>query len=110
MRSLGLIAGLWLLGSSSALALENGLPVVEASPSIECAGGLRIAGGTAPLAMLHAAAERGDVVALSTLGCMYAKGDGVKPNPLRAFGYFDRIAHEHEDDPPDHPQDRKSVV
>ena len=36
MRSLSLIVGLCLLGSSSALALENGLPVVEASPSIEC--------------------------------------------------------------------------
>src|SRR5215472_4522977 len=106
MRSLGLIAGLWLLGSSSTLALENGLPVVEASPSIECAGGLHFASGTAPLAVLHAAAERGDLVALSTLGCMYAKGIGIKPNPLKAFEYFNRIAHEHEDDPPDHPQAR----
>jgi exopolysaccharide production negative regulator len=106
MRSLGLIVGLCLLGSSSALALENGLPVVEAFPSIECAGGLRFAGGTAPLALLHSAAERGDVVALSALGCIYAKGIGVKPNPLKAFEYFDRIAHEHEDDPPDHPQAR----
>jgi TPR repeat protein len=106
MRSLGLIAGVWLLGSSSALALENGLPVVEAPPSIECLGAPHLANGAAPLAILHGAAERGDVAALSMLGCMYANGVGVKRDPLKAFGYFNRIAHEHENDPPDHPQAR----
>jgi uncharacterized protein len=106
MRILSGIVGVWLVGSSGALALENGVPVVDLTPSIECARGLQFANGAAPLALLHRAAERGDVAALSVLGCMYAKGTSVNRNDAKAFEYFNRIAHEHEDDQPERPQAR----
>ena len=106
MRILFGIVGLWLVGSSGASAIENGVAVVDLRPSIECARDVQFANGAAPLAVLRSAAERGDVVALSVLGCMYAKGTGVARNDITAFEYFNRIADEHEDDPPDRPQAR----
>ena len=37
---------------------------------------------------------------------MYAEGDGVPKDDLRAFDYFSRIANSHADDSPDTPQSR----
>ena len=110
MQVFGGIVGLVLLGSSTAMALENGVPnstpLADFAPSIECIRGLQFEDGAAPLELLHRAAERGDLVAQSMLGCMYAKGAGVTRNDLRAFGYFRRIADDHADDPPHPPQAR----
>jgi len=55
---------------------------------------------------LQYAAEHGHGVALWKLGRMYADGDGVKRDDLRAFEYFRRIADSHADDNPDLPQAR----
>jgi TPR repeat protein len=55
---------------------------------------------------LEYAAEKGHAIAQWKLGRMYAEGDGVAQNDLKAFEYFSRIADSHADDNPDTPQSR----
>ncbi|HXZ22621.1 MAG TPA: tetratricopeptide repeat protein [Pseudolabrys sp.] len=55
---------------------------------------------------LEYAAEKGHALAQWKLGRMYAEGDGVAQNDLKAFEYFRRIADSHADDNPDTPQSR----
>ena len=55
---------------------------------------------------LEYAAEQGHAAAQWKLGRMYAEGDGVKRNDLRAFEYFSRVANGHADDNPESPQSR----
>jgi TPR repeat protein len=55
---------------------------------------------------LQYAAENGVPAAQWQLGRMYAKGDGVGKDDLRAFEYFSRIANAHADDAPGTPQAR----
>jgi exopolysaccharide production negative regulator len=55
---------------------------------------------------LEYAAEQGVAAAQWKLGRMYADGDGVNKDKLRAFKYFSRIANEHATDNPDAPQAR----
>jgi len=50
---------------------------------------------------LEYAAENGHPLAQWKLGRMYAEGDGVTQNDLKAFEYFRRIADAHADDNPD---------
>ena len=60
---------------------------------------------TAPsLNSLQYAAEGGHPVAQWKLGRMYADGDGVIQDDLRAFEYFSRIANAHAEDSPSAPQ------
>jgi TPR repeat protein len=60
---------------------------------------------TAPsLTSLQYAAEGGHPVAQWKLGRMYADGDGVIQDDLRAFEYFSRIANAHAEDSPSAPQ------
>jgi TPR repeat protein len=49
---------------------------------------------------LEYAAENGHPLAQWKLGRMYAEGEGVKHNDLKAFEYFRRIADAHADDNP----------
>jgi TPR repeat protein len=49
---------------------------------------------------LQYAAEAGHALAQWKLGRMYAEGDGVPQNDLRAFEYFSRIANGYADDNP----------
>jgi uncharacterized protein len=56
------------------------------------------------LTSLQYAAEGGHPVAQWKLGRMYADGDGVTQDDLRAFEYFSRIANAHADDSPSAPQ------
>ena len=58
------------------------------------------------LSALQYAADNGHPLAQWKLGHMYAKGDGVPQNDLRAFEYFSRVANSHADDRPDTPQAR----
>lgn len=58
------------------------------------------------LSSLQYAAENGVPAAQWQLGRMYAKGDGVGKDDLRAFEYFSRIANAHADDTPGTPQSR----
>ena len=53
---------------------------------------------------LEYAAEGGHPVAQWKLGRMYAVGDGVAQDDLRAFEYFSRIANAHAEDNPSSPQ------
>jgi TPR repeat protein len=52
------------------------------------------------LAELRYAAEQGHPLAQWKLGRMYADGDGVKRDDLRAFQYFSRIASDHAEASP----------
>jgi len=56
------------------------------------------------LTSLQYAAEGGHPVAQLKLGRMYADGDGVVQDDLRAFEYFSRIANAHAEDSPSAPQ------
>jgi len=56
------------------------------------------------LTSLQYAAEGGHPVAQWKLGRMYADGDGVTQDDLRAFEYFSRIANQHAEDSPSAPQ------
>src|SRR3978361_800971 len=63
--------------------------------------------GVAPAPSLNSlqyAAEGGHPVAQWKLGRMYANGDGVAQDDLRAFEYFSRIANAHAEDSPSAPQ------
>jgi TPR repeat protein len=55
---------------------------------------------------LEYAAEQGHTAAAWKLGRMYADGDGVQQDELRAFRYFSRIANSHADESPQTPQSR----
>jgi TPR repeat protein len=59
---------------------------------------------TNSLTSLQYAAEGGHPVAQWKLGRMYADGDGVIQDDLRAFEYFSRIANQHAEDNPSAPQ------
>lgn len=56
------------------------------------------------LSALQYAAEGGHPIAQWKLGQMYAVGDGVAQDDLRAFEYFSRIASAHAEDNPTAPQ------
>jgi uncharacterized protein len=56
------------------------------------------------LTALQYAAEGGHPIAQWKLGRMYADGDGVMQDDLRAFEYFSRIANAHAEDSPSEPQ------
>ena len=49
---------------------------------------------------LEYAAEKGHALAQWKLGRMYADGEGVVQDALRAFDYFSQIANSHADEPP----------
>jgi len=77
------------------------------SPSDGLRGGVRAPeAGPKPSALtaLQYAAEQGEPVAQWKLGHMYADGDGVPRDDLRAFNYFSEIANTHPDDAPGTPQ------
>ena len=61
-------------------------------------------GGDTALTSLQYAAEGGHPIAQWKLGRMYADGDGVAQDDLRAFEYFSRIANQHAEDSPSAPQ------
>jgi TPR repeat protein len=58
------------------------------------------------MSALEYAAEQGVPGAIWKLGRMYADGDGVDQNKLRAFEYFKNLTKAHANDPPNTPQAR----
>jgi TPR repeat protein len=54
-------------------------------------------------AALEYAAGQGHTLALWKLGRMYADGDGVRHDDLKAFEYFSKLADQHADESPDSP-------
>src|ERR1700733_12652794 len=79
------------------------------SPTDGLRGGSHPADGgekTNALTALQYAADQGQPVAQWKLGHMYAEGDGVPHDDLRAFNYFSAIADTHPDEAPGTPQAR----
>jgi len=56
--------------------------------------------GDTLLSALEDAAAAGQPMALWQLGVMYENGEGVRKDPVKAFGYFSQIADEHADAAP----------
>ena len=109
-----LVLALWGHGNLApgpALAFDG--TTSPATASLSPSDGLR-AGAHAPeagakptaLTALQYAAEQGEPVAQWRLGRMYADGDGVPRDELRAFNYFSQIANSHPDEVPGTPQAR----
>jgi hypothetical protein len=82
------------------------IPVVSGQPGAAAALKKAIPPSTpdSSLTSLQYAAEGGHPIAQWKLGRMYADGDGVAQDDLRAFEYFSRIANAHAEDSPSAPQ------
>lgn len=90
---------------ASAQAVLNSLPGETAvDAALNMANILDGAGGgissDALISALEDAAAAGQPMALWQLGVMYENGEGVKKDPVKAFGYFSQIADEHADAAP----------
>jgi TPR repeat protein len=87
-------------------APDVAIPVVSAQPGAAAALKKAIppSASDTSLTSLQYAAEGGHPVAQWRLGRMYADGDGVTQDDLRAFEYFSRIANAHAEDSPSAPQ------
>src|SRR5437588_3309976 len=85
---------------------DTAIPVVSAQPGAAAALKKVIPPSTpdTSLTSLQYAAEGGHPVAQWKLGRVYADGDGVAQDDLRAFEYFSRIANAHAEDSPSAPQ------
>ena len=110
----GLVGGLWValgyaphsvggLGLEPAFAFDGTTSSSTAvlSPTDGLRGGSHPSESgekTSALTALQYAAEQGQPVAQWKLGRMYADGDGVPHDDLRAFNYFSEIANTHPDD------------
>ena len=85
---------------------DTTVPVVSGQPGL--AGAVKKQPGAAApdtsLTALQYAAEGGHPIAQWKLGRMYADGNGVVQDDLRAFEYFSRIANAHAEDSPSAPQ------
>lgn len=96
--------------TSSAYAFEGtpvgpdtAIPVVSAQTGAAVALKKAVPSETS-LTALQYAAEGGHPIAQWKLGRMYADGNGVLQDDLRAFEYFSRIANAHAEDSPSAPQ------
>ncbi|MEH2477677.1 TPR repeat protein [Nitrobacteraceae bacterium AZCC 2146] len=78
------------------------IPVVSALPG--AVPSLKKNTSDTSLTALQYAAEGGHPIAQWKLGRMYADGNGVAQDDLRAFEYFSRIANAHAEDSPSAPQ------
>lgn len=102
----------WTLAGAPAFAFDGttvgqdpAAPMVSAAPPVGAAGALgKPAPASNSLSALQYAAEDGHPIAQWKLGRMYARGDGVARDDLRAFHYFSRIANAHAEDSPTAPQ------
>jgi TPR repeat protein len=85
---------------------DTAIPVMAAQPGAAVALKKAVPPSTTAtsLTSLQYAAEGGHPVAQWKLGRMYADGDGVAQDDLRAFEYFSRIANAHAEDSPTAPQ------
>ncbi len=83
---------------------DAAIPVVAAQQPGTAAAIKKAVPPPASLTALQYAAEGGHPVAQWKLGRMYASGDGVAKDNLRAFDYFSRVANAHAEDNPSAPQ------
>src|SRR5262249_36921733 len=97
------------LGTSLGLGSIRGAPGCKKSAGQAYRSGLqalRAGENTRAVNALECASEQGLVAAQWRLGQMYADGEGVEQNDLRAFELFTRIANGHADDVPGTPSAR----
>src|SRR6201992_4034677 len=85
---------------------DAAIPVVAAQPGATAAlkNAIPPSVQDTSLTALQYAAEGGHPIAQWKLGRMYADGNGVTQDDLRAFEYFSRIANAHAEDSPSEPQ------
>jgi uncharacterized protein len=92
---------------------DTTVPVVSGQPALAGAVNKKPTNGATgsmtpdtsnSLTALQYAAEGGHPIAQWKLGRMYADGNGVVQDDLRAFEYFSRIANAHAEDSPSAPQ------
>ncbi|HEX4366737.1 MAG TPA: tetratricopeptide repeat protein [Rhodopila sp.] len=86
---------------------DSAIPVAAAQPAIGAAGALKkvVPSVTHETSLGPASAYAvEDPVSQWKLGRMYADGNGVTQDDLRAFDYFSRIANAHAEDNPSAPQ------
>src|SRR3981081_1034695 len=83
---------------------DAAIPVVSAQQPGTASGMKKADPPDTSLTSLQYAAEGGHPVAQWKLGKMYADGDGVAQDDVRAFEYFSRIANAHAEDNPSSPQ------
>jgi len=94
-----------LMGSQPAAAQAvTAQALKKVPPAAPTATATATAVAAPSLNSLQYAAEGGHPVAQWKLGRMYADGDGVIQDDLRAFEYFSRIANAHAEDSPSAPQ------
>src|SRR4030081_648580 len=100
------VAGPGFAFDGARFAPDTTIPVLSAQPGAAAALKKAIPPSTpdSSLTSLQYAAEGGHPVAQWKLGRMYADGDGVTQDDLRAFEYFSRIANAHAEDSPSAPQ------
>ncbi len=104
----GLIAApaLALDGTKSSDALAAAPPMTAMEAFRSGANWLKAGDAAKAVNSLEYAAENGHPLAQWKLGRMYAEGEGVKRDDLKAFEYFRRIADSHADDNPNTAQSR----
>src|SRR5438309_1384869 len=88
---------------------DTAIPVISAQPGTAAALKKQVPAAAIPdtsnsLTALQYAAEGGHPIAQWKLGRMYADGNGVAQDDVRAFEYFSRIASAHAEDSPSAPQ------
>jgi TPR repeat protein len=99
------LAGLAFAFDGAPAASDAAIPVLSAQPGAAALKkAIPSASAETSLTSLQYAAEGGHPVAQWKLGRMYANGDGVTQDDLRAFEYFSRIANAHAEDSPSAPQ------
>jgi hypothetical protein len=100
------LAGRGFAFDGAPTAGDTTIPIVSAQSSAAAALKKVIPPSTADasLTSLQYAAEEGHPIAQWKLGRMYADGNGVIQDDLRAFEYFSRIANAHAEDSPSAPQ------
>jgi len=79
---------------------EAAIPVASPAGPANLKKQIAPSGTDSALTSLQYAAEGGHPIAQWKLGRMYADGDGVAQDDLRAFEYFSRIANAHAQDSP----------
>ncbi len=111
LGALPLSGGALAFDGAPAPSRDTSIPVVSGPPGASAALKKAVtptlatpANADSYLSALHYAAEGDDPIAQWKLGRMYANGDRVAQDDVRAFEYFSRIANAHAEDNASAPQ------
>jgi uncharacterized protein len=92
--------------SGLAMDVQRGVTSPSIAEATRCGMTMARAADKKALSALQYQAEQGQPAAQLQLGSMFARGDGVPRDDLKAFDYFNRIAESHVDEEPGTPQAR----